>query len=59
MRRTHLLVALAGLVLVLPLVATGAKRPDHIDLPNGWQPEGIAIGKGNTFYVGSIPTGRV
>jgi hypothetical protein len=44
---------------VLPLVATGAKRPDHINLPNGWQPEGIAIGKGNTFYVGSIPTGRV
>jgi sugar lactone lactonase YvrE len=59
MKRIHLLVALAGLVLVLPLVATGAKRPDHIDLPNGWQPEGIAIGKGNTFYVGSIPTGQV
>jgi len=59
MRRIHLLVALAGLVLVLPLVATGAKRPDHINLPNGWQPEGIAIGTGNTFYVGSIPTGRV
>jgi hypothetical protein len=59
MRRMHLLMALAGLVLVLPLVATGAKRPDHINLPNGWQPEGIAIGKGNTFYVGSIPTGRV
>jgi hypothetical protein len=59
MRRIHLLVAFAGLVLVLPLVATGAKRPDHINLPNGWQPEGIAIGKGNTFYVGSIPTGRV
>ena len=59
MKRTHLLVALAGLVLALPLVATGAKRPDHINLPNGWQPEGIAIGKGNTIYVGSIPTGQV
>jgi hypothetical protein len=59
MKRTHLLVALAGLVLALPLVATGAKRPDQINLPNGWQPEGIAIGKGNTFYVGSIPTGRI
>jgi hypothetical protein len=59
MKRIHLLVALAGLVLVLPLVATGAKRPDHINLPNGWQPEGIAIGNGNAFYVGSIPTGRV
>jgi hypothetical protein len=59
MKRIHLLVALAGLVLVLPLAATGAKRPDHLNLPNGWQPEGIAIGKGNTFYVGSIPTGQV
>ncbi len=59
MKRTHLLVALAALVLALPLVATGAKRPDRIDVPNGWQPEGIAIGKSNSFYVGSIPTGRV
>jgi hypothetical protein len=59
MKGTHLLVALAGLVLALPLAATGAKRPAHINLPNGWQPEGIAIGTGNTFYVGSIPTGRV
>jgi sugar lactone lactonase YvrE len=58
MKRTHVLVALAGLALALPLAATSARRPAHINLPNGWQPEGIAI-KGNTFYVGSIPTGRV
>ena len=58
MKRTHLLVALAGLALALPLAATSAKRPAHINLPNGWQPEGIAI-KANSFYVGSIPTGRV
>ena len=58
MKRIHLLVALAGLALALPLAATSAKRPDHINLPNGWQPEGIAI-KANSFYVGSIPTGRV
>ena len=32
---------------------------DRIDLPNGFQPEGIASGKGTTFYVGSIPTGAV
>jgi hypothetical protein len=58
MKRIHLLVALAGLALALPLAATSARRPNHINLPNGWQPEGIAI-KANSFYVGSIPTGRV
>ena len=60
MKRIHLLGALAGLVLLLPLVASGANRfPDRIALPDGFQPEGIAIGPGHTFYVGSIPTGRV
>ena len=36
-----------------------ASFPEEIALPNGWQPEGIAIGNGTTFYVGSIPTGAV
>jgi sugar lactone lactonase YvrE len=30
-----------------------------IPLPNGWQPEGIAVGNGTTFFVGSIPTGAL
>ena len=60
MKRIHLLVALAGLALTLPLAATSSSNfPDRIDLPNGWQPEGIAIGRGTSVYVGSIPTGRV
>jgi sugar lactone lactonase YvrE len=60
MRRLHMLVALAGLALTLPLAATSATSfPDRIDLPDGWQPEGIAIGNGTTVYVGSIPTGRI
>jgi sugar lactone lactonase YvrE len=33
--------------------------PQHIPLPNGFQPEGIAVGTGHTFYVGSIPTGAI
>lgn len=44
------------------LVATaGAKAvfPETIPLPNGFRPEGISIGNGTTFYVGSIPTGAV
>jgi sugar lactone lactonase YvrE len=32
--------------------------PSRIDLPDAFQPEGIAIG-GQTFYTGSIPTGAV
>jgi hypothetical protein len=59
MRRT-LLVALFGLALVMPFAAGAASPfPERIDLPNGFRPEGIAIGPGDTFYVGSIPTGAV
>jgi sugar lactone lactonase YvrE len=35
------------------------KRPDVIALPNGFQPEGIATGRGSSFFVGSIPTGDI
>jgi hypothetical protein len=28
--------------------------PDRILLPNGFQPEGITVGRGTTFYVGSL-----
>ncbi len=36
-----------------------ADLPDRLDLPKGWQPEGIAAGRGSDLYVGSIPTGAV
>jgi hypothetical protein len=57
MRRSVLLGLLAALV-VTGLASAGGPFPARIDLPNGWQPEGIAIA-GQTFYVGSIPTGAV
>jgi len=58
MRRILLLTAF---LVVMTATAATAKSsfPEVIPLPNGWQPEGIAVGNGTTFYVGSIPTGAV
>ena len=58
MRRT-LLLAVTVAVVAVPAAFAKAAFPETIALPNGWQPEGIAIGRGTTFYVGSIPTGAV
>jgi sugar lactone lactonase YvrE len=58
MRRILLLLA-AALALTAPVALAKATYPETIPLPNGWQPEGIATGKGDTFYAGSIPTGAV
>jgi sugar lactone lactonase YvrE len=41
------------------VAAAAPSFPATIQLPRGFQPEGIAIGPGTTFYVGSIPTGAV
>ena len=56
---TRLLLALASIAAVVTSVA-GAQNafPNRIDLPDGFQPEGIATA-GERFYVGSIPTGAV
>jgi sugar lactone lactonase YvrE len=41
--------------------STGATKPfpQVIQLPQGFQPEGIEVGKGTTFYVGSRVTGAI
>jgi sugar lactone lactonase YvrE len=51
-------IAVAATVLAAPLGAA-ASFPERIALPDGFRPEGIAIGNGATFYVGSIPTGAI
>ncbi|HEY7538456.1 MAG TPA: hypothetical protein VH721_10730 [Gaiellaceae bacterium] len=58
MRRLVLLLLSAALLLPGPGLAAGS-FPKTISLPDGWRPEGIAIGAGTTFYVGSIPTGAI
>ncbi|PVG80668.1 hypothetical protein DDE18_21950 [Nocardioides gansuensis] len=50
-------------VVVVPLLvvstATATPRPSSIPLPVDFQPEGIAVGDGNTFYVGSLRDGDI
>lgn len=55
---------LAWLILSILTLTQVAGRPieifpEVIPLPNGFQPEGIATGRGTSFYVGSIPTGAI
>jgi sugar lactone lactonase YvrE len=57
MRRIVLL-AVAVALLAPPALAQSS-FPETIPLPNGFRPEGIAIGKGTNFYTGSIPTGAI
>jgi len=57
-RRLLVLLTLAA-VAALPTAAGAATFPETIRLPDGWQPEGIASGRGTSLYVGSIPTGAI
>jgi sugar lactone lactonase YvrE len=58
-RRSLLVLLLIGLSLAMIAATSAQAFPELISLPDGFQPEGIAVGKGSTFYVGSIPTGAV
>ena len=55
------LFAIALALVAAEVGAAGGKgtKPETIALPNGWRPEGIASGRGNELFVGSISTGRV
>jgi sugar lactone lactonase YvrE len=61
MLRALLAAALVTLSATLVAGAPGATRPfpQVIQLPAGFQPEGIEVGKGTTFYVGSRVTGAI
>ncbi|NUR72458.1 MAG: superoxide dismutase [Hamadaea sp.] len=65
MRRRTMVAALAAAPLAGLLGGTSAEAagghatlPEVIDLPDGWNPEGIAV-SGTNFYVGSIATGSI
>ena len=54
-----IVVLVAASVLAVPVALAKGSFPATIPLPNGWQPEGIAVGNGKTFYAGSRATGAV
>ena len=58
--RRKLVAAIVALVsLAVAATAVAQSLPRRLNLPNNWQPEGIAAGAGNALFVGSIPTGAV
>jgi sugar lactone lactonase YvrE len=59
--RSAAAVAAAGAVLIGVAPSAPAKEsfPDVIQLPTGFRPEGIEVGKGTTFYVGSVANGAI
>lgn len=63
MKRIVLFVLLAlGLFATLQVgspVASAKAFPESVDLPNGFQPEGLVIGRGATAYSGSVATGAI
>jgi hypothetical protein len=54
------MLALAGgVVSAAPAASETTLFPEVISLPDGWQPEGIATGRGTSFYVGSLRDGAI
>lgn len=63
MRRSMAVAAVALLASLMPLQASahldgGHDAPDRIDLPDGWQPEGVTT-DGSSLYVGSLANGAI
>src|SRR3954463_4477225 len=46
-------------IVAIAATAAAAAFPQVIQLPRGFQPEGIEIGRGATFYVGSVANGAI
>jgi hypothetical protein len=57
-RLGHMAVALLVVAAFVGPSAHAAPRPERLDLPNGWQPEGISA-SGEFFYAGSLADGDV
>jgi sugar lactone lactonase YvrE len=54
-----LLAVVAVLAAASPAASQQGPFPEVIQLPTGFRPEGIEIGRGTTFYVGSVANGAI
>jgi hypothetical protein len=59
MLRKALPITVLVLALLVPAAPAGSGAQSSIPLPQEFRPEGIASGKADSFYVGSIPLGAV
>lgn len=66
MLRTAVTLAVLGALAAVLAVGSPASStkggkpfPEVIQLPTGFQPEGIEVGRGTTFYVGSVASGAI
>src|SRR3954452_5496698 len=59
MRRKTIAALVAVVSLTVVAVAAAQTLPRRTNLPNGWQPEGIAAGAGNQLFVGSLASRAV
>src|SRR3954451_10251695 len=63
LRLAALAAALVAVAVMVAGPATASKQPKPfpqvIQLPTGFQPEGIEVGTGTTFYVGSVANGAI
>jgi sugar lactone lactonase YvrE len=59
MKRTLLFVLGLAVALVVAIPAAAKAFPEVIPLPIAFEPEGIAVGHGHTFYAGSLAGGAI
>ncbi len=62
MRRLIVLLTACAILLTIlapAALAAQASRPKILPLPDGFRPEGVAVGRGTTFYVGSLAGRRL
>jgi sugar lactone lactonase YvrE len=60
MRKLHVIVVTIAACVLSSFVPVHAQNfPETIPLPNGFQPEGIASGRGTDFYTGSLANGAI